>query len=148
MKRLLFIILCCTHIIIHANKLSDAIRENDLETVSLLLSKQKIEPADYAKYVAITEESIQLAREQLLLQKLRPKMRHRYILQALASMGAMIGSMAFIFHEHGRIIIPVIMIGSFITMCASMATGFNEINDYCKKKYDTALKIQDLILDL
>lgn len=148
MKRLLFAILCCTNLIIDANKLSDAIRENDLETVSLLLSKQKIEPSDYVKYVAITEESIQLAREQLLLQKLRPKMRGQYILLILGSMGAMVGSMAFIFHEHSRIIIPIIMIGSFVTICASTATGFNEIYNYCQQKYDTALKIQDLILGL
>lgn len=148
MKKLLFIILCCTNFITHANKLSDAIRENNLEMVDLLLSRQKIEPSDCTKYLAITEESIRLAREQLLLQKIRPKMRGRYILLVLGSMGAMASSMAFIFHEHGRIIIPIIMIGSFVTMCASMAIGFNEILDYCQQEYDKALKIQDLILGL
>lgn len=133
---------------VHANSLSDAIRENDLETVSLLLSKQKIESSNYEKYVVITEEAIRLAREQLLAQKLRPKMRHRYILLILGSLGAAMGSAFFIPHKNGHIIIPIIMLGSFVTMCASKVIGINEMYNYCQQEYDTALKIQDLILGL
>jgi hypothetical protein len=144
MKKLLLIILCCTHIITHANQLSDAIRENDLEAVNLLLSKQKVEPADYAKYIAITEESIQLAREQLLLQRLRPKMSRRYKLLTLGSLCAMAGSTFYFSHKSS----PIIMISSSIIMIALILIGFSEQTHYYQQEYDNALKIQDLILGL
>lgn len=144
MKKLLLIILCFTHLIIHANKLSDAIRENDLEAVSLLLSKQKIESSDYEKYIVITEESVRLAREQLLAQRLRPKVSHRYKLMILGSLCATMGSTLYFSYTYS----PIITMSSFVVTLASVLMGFNEQTNYRQQEYDTALKIQDLILGL
>lgn len=145
MKKLLLVILFFINPIMHANKLSDAIRDNNPETVNLLLLQYKITPSDYTKYVAITEESIRLARERLLLQKLRPRMSPRCNLLTLGSLCAVIIS-SIMYHSHEYNV--VLLTSPSVIMLVSILIGIIDQNHYCQQEYDNALKIQDLIFGL
>ncbi len=147
MKKILFIIACFLTSIAHADNLSIAIRNNDLQKVTELLQQRTMTSADYAVYIAASNESIHLAREQLLLQQLKPKMHGCWppLLCLISVLGLIGGSVSLVNNDMYRG--SCLYIGSFITLLIAAGTGVAKRDKYLQQQYNNALQIQELILN-
>ncbi len=146
MKKILFIITCLSSIA-YADNLSVAIRNNNLQVVTELLEQKTMTSADFTVYISASNESIQLAREHLVIERLKPTIKSGYILGGLMSyLAGLIISGAFLVNNH-EYVATFLLLSSFATAITMTGIGCAKYTNPYQEQYDNALQIQELILN-
>lgn len=144
MKKIVCLLLCLITYNAYADNLLDAIRSRDVPMVKQLLANNSFNVDYYDIYATAIEESLWMAREQMLLQRLKPAIDPTYgQLYAASVVASFTGFGLAVAYEKAEWAIFLMMLPLLTTPL--IIKGAHIINDLAQQHYKDALQIQDLV---
>lgn len=145
MKKLVCIISCLISYNLCADSLLEAIRARDVQTVTHLLTSNSFSPNYYDAYMTAVQDSVDIAHEQMLLQRLFPVSDKNYDSLYLCSLIASIGGFTWAATCNKHELALFFMLLPFIAT-PLIIKGTTLVTCHVQQQYNDAVQIQDLIL--
>jgi hypothetical protein len=144
MKKIVCILACLITYNLSADSLLQAIRARDVQAVTNLLENKNFTVDYYDMYVTALEESLWMAREQMLLQRVLPTTDDTYNSLYVCTLLASAGGFAWAAVNSQNNWALFFMSLPFLALPLAIK-GTHTINRQLQQQYNDAVQIQDLV---